>query len=525
MPIPLNKIEYGNLLEKNYESALKLRNRYSFINANIFPILSDDEKDLLTHFQKVCRKNKRFVEKQTDDVYPTFEKFGKEHMVQRLNTYDGIKGSAKHQMLLNFAYDPLSPEIELAITASGILAGNALYHNPKRTDFQEKALEELYAGTKVGSLGMTEMERGSDAVNMLTEAELQDDGSVIYNGTKIYNTNGAVADYIMTYGVTDISAPRRSMMFTCFERENDGIDIKRLHIPAAPGVGIAKVDFNDAHSPADHIMAPPGEGYRRLFRGLTPERIAIIGGGIAGLWNAIAHGIIFAQTRYQFGKRLFKYQGISHVLGDLYARAAAFTSFAFNIADMYDKRVGHKIHAGEKPDPMDEQYIAILAAQGKYLTALLAHKAAYEVVQTMGGRGAIDEPGSSNVINRLENLSRIQEVIGGHRNIQMMIINAGLKGTTAMAGIGGNKKRAKKYKQKRDKKVMDAMIKRANDLLEADAEYIPDGTQAKLEKALKNFQEAKENNIKTEIIAYSKAIPRALKAASKAAYKAKKKAK
>ena len=80
---------------------------------------------------------------------------------------------------------------------------------------------------------------------------------------------------------------------------------------------------------------------------------------------------------------------------------------------------------------MDEGTVAILAAQSKYLTAKYSHHAAYEVVQTMGGRGAINEPGSSNMINRGENLSRLMEVIGGHRNIQLMIIEAGIKAIEA----------------------------------------------------------------------------------------------
>ena len=518
MPVPLSKIPYGNLLEKNYEKGLSLKNRYSFINANILPMLEKDEQNLLTDFQQVCSKNEKYVNENLDDVYPTFAKFGEHHMVQRLNTYDGVKGSAKHQMLLNFALDPLSPEIELAITASGILAGNSLYHNPDRNDYQQKALEELYAGTKVGSLGMTEMERGSDAVNMLTQITQNADGGVTYNGRKIYNTNGVAADYISTYGVTDISNPRRTMMFTMFERDDPGITIERLHIPAAPGVGIAKVDFDNVTVGPERILAAPGVGYKRLFRGLTPERIAIIGGSVAGLWNSLAHGIIFAQLRSQFGVPLFKHQAINSTLADIYAKTANLTAFAFQIADMYDKKVGHKLHAGEEPNPMDEGYIAVLAAQGKYLAAKLSHTAAYEIVQTMGGRGAISEPGSSNIINRLENLSRIQEVIGGHRNIQTMIINAGLKATSAMA-LGRYIGKAKKQQAEITKNVGTAMMARANKLLESDGAIMPEEEKAALVNALAKITDA-PNAI--EMKAYSKALPKVLSAASKAVYKAKK---
>ena len=143
------------------------------------------------------------------------------------------------------------------------------------------------------------------------------------------------------------------------------------------------------------MLAPPGEGYKRLFRGLTPERIGIISGSLAGIWNSLAHGVIYTQLRYQFGKPLFKYQGVSFKLAELYARTSSLTAFAFQIADYYDKSVGVKIHHGETPSATDESALAIAAAQGKYLTAKFSHEIAYEVAQLMGGRGALDEPGSN----------------------------------------------------------------------------------------------------------------------------------
>ena len=91
----------------------------------------------------------------------------------------------------------LSPEVDLAVIASGILVGNSLFHNPKRSDTQNQALDEIYKGLKIGGIGITEMERGSDSVNMRTVGSIDADGSITYNGTKIYTTNGAVADYFI----------------------------------------------------------------------------------------------------------------------------------------------------------------------------------------------------------------------------------------------------------------------------------------------------------------------------------------
>jgi butyryl-CoA dehydrogenase len=518
----LSEAVYGSLLEKNYEKALSLGNRYSFVNANIFPLLDKDEVDEMMKMEDVCKRILPDVNANLDDVYAVFPKLGEHGMVQRMNTdpFTGIKGSVKMQMLLAICNNFMSPEVDMAITASGILVGNSLYHNPKRTDIQQKALEEIYKGTKVGGIGITEPNRGSDAVNMQLMAKINDDKSITYNGTKIYTTNGAIADYLTTYGVLDETDPRRTMMLTLFLPTDPGINRCRLSIPAARGVGIAKVEYNNVTVPADRMVAPPGEGYKRLFRGLTPERIAIIADCVAGAWGALAHGTIFSQIRSQFGKPLFKYQGITHVLGDIYAKTAAYTAFAMQIADFYDKKISAKIHKGETPDAMDEGTVAIMAAQGKYLTSKFAHEAAYEIVQTMGGRGALSEDGSNNVINRGENISRISEVVGGHRNIQLMIIEAGLKGTTAM-NIAPFTDKAKKEARKHDEAMTQFMVGKAEKLLAEDGALLGDA-KAPLENCLAKLKAAVESKNGIEIEAYAKALPRAFADASKAAYKAKK---
>jgi alkylation response protein AidB-like acyl-CoA dehydrogenase len=517
----LSDAVYGNLLEKNFEKALSVQNRYSFINANIFPILSKDEMELLNGFEQNCSKLVPDAHENKNDVYPMFPKLGEHRMIQRMNPFDGFEGSTKAQMLLSMATVQIGPQIDMAVVASGILVGNSLFHNPKRTDIQQKALEEIYKGTKVGGIGITEPERGSDAVNMQLMAKIAENGDITYNGTKIYTTNGAVADYLTTYGVTDETDPRRTMMLTLFIPDQDtGIVRERLAIPAAPAVGIAKVQYNGVTVNKERMVAPPGEGYKRLFRGLTPERIAIIGSSIAGVWGALSHGAIFSQIRSQFGKPLFKYQGITHVLGDIYAKAAAYTAFAFQIADFYDKKIAAKIHHGETPDQVDEGSVAVMASQGKYLAAKFAHDAAYEIVQTMGGRGALDEAGSNNGISQGENVSRISEVVGGHRNVQLMIMEMGLRGTTAMSlspFIDKAKKEARKYGEKMTEMVANKAIA----LLASDGDKLGDA-KAPLENCLAKLKEAKESKNFIELEAYAKALPKLFADASKAAYIAKK---
>jgi len=485
-------------------------------------MLSKEEQDLFLGFQSVCKKHKKDVAKNADNVYGLIPEFAEHHMLQRMNPFDGVKGSCKHQLLLNIALSSFFPELDMALSASSILVGNALFHNPKRTDVQQKAMEEIWAGRSIGGIGITEMEHGSDAVNMKTKASIADNGDITYNGKKIYTTNGAVADYFATYGVTDISNPRRTMMLTLFKREDEGLDTKRLHIPNARGVGIGEVDYNNVTVSKDRMIAPEGEGYKRLFRGLTPERMVIVGGALGGIWNSIAHAALYTQIRHQFGKPIFKYQGIGSHLADLYAQSTALTTFGFQAADFYDQKIASAIHKGESPSKMDEGTAAVLAAQAKYLISKFGQKCGYECQQMMGGRGVLDEPGSNNIIQRTVTLGQLIEVLGGHRNIQLMIVEQGIKMGAGMA-IGRNIKKAKRKHAKTQAELLDMYIERGKKILASeDLEHVSDSTKDKLELAITRLEKAKETGNDIDLKGYGIAIPRILGQAEKEIYKAKK---
>ena len=73
----------------------------------------------------------------------------------------------------------------MAITASAVLVSNCLTHNPQRTEIQNSALDDIIRERKVGAIAITEPEHGSDSVNLRTLAQINDNGAITYNGTKI----------------------------------------------------------------------------------------------------------------------------------------------------------------------------------------------------------------------------------------------------------------------------------------------------------------------------------------------------
>jgi len=172
---------------------------------------------------------------------------------------------------------------------------------------------------------------------------------------------------------------------------------------------------------------------------------------------------------------------------------------------------------------MDEGTVAIMAAQGKYLTAKMSHEAAYEVVQTMGGRGALDEAGSNNGISQGENVSRISEVVGGHRNVQLMIIEMGLRGTTAMS-VQPYIDKSMKELRKEGEKITEINLKKAEEMLAKDADKMGE-IKPVLENCVKKLRAAIESKNKVEMEGYAKALPKLAGIAGKNISQAKKAAK
>jgi len=195
-----------------------------------------------------------------------------------------------------------------------------------------------------------------------------------------------------------------------------GVRTERLKINSVPRVHIAHTYFENVKIPNDYILADDGLGYVRLFEGLVPERLGIMGSGIGICWSGLIYGIIFTNLRKQFGKPVIRYQGVGYGLADLLTKSTAATSLALQAATIYDE----KILFADKPSKEAEKWCASISSQGKYYTAKLTHEICYEVQQHMGGVGVTD----NTPVDELTDVSKIEEVIGGSRNIQLLLIQS-----------------------------------------------------------------------------------------------------
>ncbi len=407
----MRKIKGVKILASHIKEKMTTANIYKIFNRFIYPYLNADEREFLRDLEAYLIAE---VEPKIDyskEVYELFPILGKANYMQRLNQYKGIKHyGMRYELLLSMAISILDPELDLARVVSGLIFTNPIFQHGKSERLQV-ILEEVLSGEKIGCICITERERGSDAVHMETIITESTD-SISITGEKIFTTNGPVADYLIVYGVTDATKPRKTMYQAIVERSFPGLETHRLGIESVPRVEIGQTIFHELKIPHSNILGTAGKGYEYLFSGLVAERDTIVGSSLGISWLAMISTLIYTNLREQFHKKIYSYQSVSFPLSDLFTELMAATALAFATGNEYRKLIQH-------PDIKFVKYNAAFSSGTKSLCAQLAHKITYEAQLLCGGIGYTD----NLRIDKAVEVGRIQEIIGGSRNIQVYLVS------------------------------------------------------------------------------------------------------
>lgn len=402
---------------------LSLKNRYKFLNYNLMSFLEKEHLDFLKKAQKFyIGFEKRNNITHNEDFYEWIPEIGKEGLVTRINNFDVLDMNFEPygltaEFMRTLATDFFDPQLTMGMGAN-VLAINPLLVHHEDIDIRLKALKELVTGQKNGCICITEPERGSDAVHMLTTCDQQEDGSYMLNGEKIYQTNGPKADWAIIYAVTEKNNGNTMGQFLV-DTSWDGWKAERINIPWTPRIHLGKETFTNLKVPPEYVLGKPGQGREYLFEGLNLERLGIVILNAAEAWNAITHAVIYANMRKQFDQEILKFQGVGFPLADLWAETMNLTLSTLNVCQRVDKKVEQ---FGSLPKQFSLTLMAT-AAQLKSISAKLAQRTAYECANLMGGAGVCD----NTLMQDLLGITRIQEIGGGTRQIQQYIMSLTLR--------------------------------------------------------------------------------------------------
>ncbi|MHA1682129.1 MAG: acyl-CoA dehydrogenase family protein [Promethearchaeota archaeon] len=429
--IPNQKKMHSQIIPDDVLEALSLKRRYDFINANMMALLKDNEKSFFNKIQRFCMKYERKTMAPNgithdDDFYPWIKDFGAKGYVTRGENFTEIGIDYKEKWGLTYeffrcmAVDFFDPSFNMSMGAT-VLAITPLLHHHDGREAPLQAMKELVTGEEVGCICITEPTKGSDAVHLDTVAKRSEDGIRI-SGVKCFNTNAPKSKWAVVYGTEDPSSPTSDKMMSqsLVEFPDDSVKLERAYIPWVPRIQIGKETFNNTFVPNDRILCDVGKGKYGLFEGLVPERMGIAILDIAESWGALTHAAIYSNVRVQMGKEIIKHQGVGFLLADYYARISNMTLSVLAFCRNYDELV--KQYEGHMPGALN-QALVVQASQLKYHCAILSERACYDLANLMGGAGV----GDNTLMQDLLGISRIQEVVGGSRQIQQYIMSGALR--------------------------------------------------------------------------------------------------
>ena len=307
------------------------------------------------------------------------------------------------------AFARWNPAIALSWIAHDNLCVNNIYRNASEAQ-RRRYLPALCDGSHTGALGLTEPGAGSDALgSMRTTARLDGDHYVL-NGTKIFITNGPVADVLLVYAKTASERGAKGISAFIVERDFPGFKVaQKLTKMGFRGSQTGELVFDDCRVPAANLVGAENEGVKIVMSGLDLERAVVAELCVGICERALELSIEYARTRVQFGKPIGSFQMVQAKLADMYTWIEAMKTLVWRtLAEVNDLEIGgggrgaaHKLTA------------ASMLYAGEVCNQVLN-----EAVQIHGGSGYIWE----SEINRLFRCIKLLEIGAGTSEVRKLII-------------------------------------------------------------------------------------------------------
>lgn len=294
-----------------------------------------------------------------------------------------------------------SASVGLSYAAQSNLCINQLRRNGSEAQ-KRKYLPKLISGEHVGALAMSEPGAGSDVVSMKTLARKRGDRFVL-NGSKMWITNGPIAETLLVYAKTDATAGSRGITAFIIEKGMKGFSTaQKLDKLGMRGSDTGELVFEDCEVPDENVVGEVGRGVNVLMSGLDYER-AVLAAGPIGIMQACFDIVMpYVHERKQFGQPIGSFQLVQGKLADMYVMLNSSRAYAYSVAKACDR--------GETT--REDAAGAIL------YTAEKATQCALDAIQLLGGNGYINDYPTGRLLRD----AKLYEIGAGTSEIRRMLI-------------------------------------------------------------------------------------------------------
>jgi alkylation response protein AidB-like acyl-CoA dehydrogenase len=270
-------------------------------------------------------------------------------------------------------------------------------------DQNNRYMDKLASGEMIAAYCLTEAGAGSDAAALMTTAVKEGDQWVL-NGTKLWITNGGIADFFTVFAKTPEEGGRGKMTAFIVTKDMEGVSIG----PHEDKMGLRSsstttVHLDNVKVPDRNVLGDPGQGFKVAMSILNSGRTGLGGGSVGAMKHLIAMAAKQANERKTFGEAISSYGLIKKKVGqmviDCYTAEAAVTM------------VGGLIDAGYKDYQVEAAISKVYATERLWQTA-------DEALQIAGGNGYMREYPYERIVRDC----RINRIFEGTNEILRLLI-------------------------------------------------------------------------------------------------------
>ncbi len=263
-------------------------------------------------------------------------------------------------------------------------------------------LRPALAGEKLGCFGLSEPNAGSDAASLRTTA-VRDGDAYVIDGSKIFITNGTIADYCMLAAYTDRSRRGAGISMFVVDTTTPGYVVsKKLRKLGHHTSETAVLAFEHMRVPASALLGGTEGGFAQVTGTLEGGRITHAARSVGVSQAALDVALRYAGEREQFGQRIAKFQAIKFKLARMAMEVETARTMVWRAAWLFDRGV-----------PCMKE-----AAMAKLFASEAAQHVTWEALQIHGGYGYITE----FPVERFFRDARLMTITEGTSEIQLTII-------------------------------------------------------------------------------------------------------
>jgi acyl-CoA dehydrogenase family protein 9 len=314
-----------------------------------YPLIAEEEKENLNLILETIRK---FAENYVDSAkFDREEEFPEDVIngIKELGLFGlvipeeyggfGLSTTAYVRILEEVARFDGSMALIIGAHQSIGLKGLLLYGTEEQ---KKKYLPRLATGEMIAAYGLTEPSAGSDAAGIKSRAFRDEKkGVYIINGSKMWITNGGIADFFTIFAKEEIEIPgegKKDKISAFMVTRDMGIKSgKKEEKLGIRSTSTAELIMDNVEVPIENLLGPPGKGFKIAMEILNTGRVGLAGGNVGGSKTALKYILKHVNERHQFGRPLVSFELIREKIAQIALRIFVAESMVYLTTALIDK--------------------------------------------------------------------------------------------------------------------------------------------------------------------------------------------